>query len=857
MRSRLLFFLLFFTLSLFAQQVDTDKKHILLLHSYNPSMSWERNIDKAVDDVLQPQKNGYILHREYMDTKRVFSPNYLQDLKRLYALKYKNIKFDLILASDNNAFDFLRKNRNTLFGDVPVVFCGVNFFKQSDIIGLDKFTGVAEEFDAKGTLSAALALKPKTKNVYIINDYLTTGKAWTKTIKKELQGSKEHITFAPNLSIHALQQELERLSADTIVILGVYFKDKNGQYFTYEKIGKLIAEHSKVPVFCLLRFNIGHGIVGGSVIGGYYQGEAMSKVALKILHGEDANDIPVLRSGATKLIFDYKGLKKYHLSLDKLPKNAHIINRPVSFYEEHKSVIWGALSIITVLIFIIILLLNSVRKRKESEQLLEISQHDIEELNEDLEHKVVQRTEALEASNSEISMILNSIMEAVIIFKNQVCVDLNDIALDIFGYTNKEELIGKSPFAFVDRSFSHSIENSLRFEHPTPYEVNVIRKDGSRVPVLVKPFSITTSNRSIRLVALLDLREIKQKEEALQQAKKKAEAATLAKSEFLANMSHEIRTPMNAILGMAHLILHTELNEKQKYYLLSIQNSAKSLLNIINDILDFSKMEAGKLTLDKTHFDMLKMIQGVLNLVQFKAEEKHLTLHLEYEEGIKEIFYGDTLRISQVLINLLSNAIKFTEKGTVTLLVKELVPNKINFEIRDTGIGLTEEQMGKLFSAFTQADGSTTRKYGGTGLGLSISKQLVELMNGKIWVESEHGKGSSFFFEIRLEQGDSKSSDLQDAKQDESRLLELEANAVKAQLPDRQIHAELNPQLKQQLLAKLREYALKRRPKLCHEVLSEIAKYQLTPEEESFFRDLKTMVDRRKYKAIVERIDEK
>ncbi len=130
-------------------------------------------------------------------------------------------------------------------------------------------------------------------------------------------------------------------------------------------------------------------------------------------------------------------------------------------------------------------------------------------------------------------------------------------------------------------------------------------------------------------------------------------------------------------------------------------------------------------------------------------------------------------------------------------------------------------------------------------------------MNGKIWVESEHGKGSSFFFEIRLEQGDSKSSDLQDAKQDESRLLELEANAVKAQLPDRQIHAELNPQLKQQLLAKLREYALKRRPKLCHEVLSEIAKYQLTPEEESFFRDLKTMVDRRKYKAIVERIDEK
>ena len=846
MQSKLLFLLLFFTLSLFAQQMDIDKKHILLLHSYNPSMSWEKNIDKAVDDVLEPQKNGYILHREYMDTKRIFSPAYLQDLKTLYALKYKSIQFDLILASDNNAFNFLRKNRNTLFGDVPVVFCGVNFFKPSDIAGLDKFTGVAEEFDVKGTLSVALKLKPNTKNIYIINDYLTTGKAWTETIKKELQGRKEHITYAPNLSIRALQQELERLSNDTIVILGVYFKDKNGQYFTYEKIGKLIAEHSKVPVFCLLRFNIGHGIVGGSVIGGYYQGEAMSKIALKILHGTDANNIPVLRSGATKLIFDYKGLQKYHLPLKRVPKNAIVLNKPLSFYAEHKSVIWIALSIIIVLLFIIFLLLNSVQKRKESERLLEVSQHDLAKLNEDLEHKVIQRTEALEASNSEINMILNSIMEAVVIFKNQACVDLNDIALDMLGYVDKKELLGKSPFDFVDSSFSKLVENSLRFEHPKPYEVNIIRKDGSRVPVLVKPFSIITSNRSIRLVALLDLREIKQKEEALEQAKKRAEAATRAKSEFLANMSHEIRTPMNAVLGMTYLILQTELNEKQKYYLLSIQNSAKSLLNIINDILDFSKIEAGKLTLDKTHFDMFKMIQEVLNLVQLKADEKHLMLRLEYEEGMKQIFYGDSLRISQVLINLLSNAIKFTEKGTVTLLVKEVEPNTINFEIRDTGIGLTKNQIGKLFSAFTQADGSTTRKYGGTGLGLSISKQLVELMKGKIWIESEPDKGSSFFFEIPLEKGDKKSIALQNTKQEESKLVE-----------QKQTHIKLTTQKKQQFLIKLREYALRRRPILCHEVLTEIVKYQLTKEEVNLFKDLKMMLERREYNAIVEYIDGK
>jgi PAS domain S-box-containing protein len=368
--------------------------------------------------------------------------------------------------------------------------------------------------------------------------------------------------------------------------------------------------------------------------------------------------------------------------------------------------------------------------------------------------------EKLTESEERHRSLFEYAQDAIIIFDAEDLrfEDANQAALKFYGYT-KEELLKllitdvsaetektKETISNISKEDEGSKHLLLRYHK---------KKDGNVVPVEIYSGTFMSKGRKKIIGSVRDITPRIAAQKELEAAKQAAEQASRLKSEFLANMSHEIRTPMNGIIGMTELALGTNPPKEQKSYLEMVKTSADSLLSIINDILDFSKIEAQQLELEKIDFDLRHNIESALDIMAIKANDAGIELNCHIKPDVPTALLGDPVRLRQVNVNLLGNALKFTQKGEVVLTIEtekeDTSSVTLHFMVKDTGIGIPEDKIDTIFESFQQADGTTTRTYGGTGLGLAISRQLVDMMQGKIWVESELGKGSTFHFTANFE----------------------------------------------------------------------------------------------------------
>jgi PAS domain S-box-containing protein len=372
----------------------------------------------------------------------------------------------------------------------------------------------------------------------------------------------------------------------------------------------------------------------------------------------------------------------------------------------------------------------------------------------------------LQAEQILKSRVIEQSLNAIIVVDEAGIVkDFNISACRVFGYL-QDEVIGRSMAELIipqDQRENHlrGMRNYLKTGKGNilnkRVEVLAMRKNRELFPIELTVFPIHSMGKTVYAAAIQDITERKQEEIDTLESKDNAEKANQFKSQFLAAMSHEIRTPMNAVLGLLGLLQETNLNLEQRKYISTALESGQGLLTLINDILDFSKIEAGKLTLEHHDFNVSQTIYGIIELMQVRANNKNISLASYIDPKISEYLSGDQGRIRQILLNLISNAIKFTDQGSVVVRVDALEFYKDRYSVcisvEDTGIGIKEGDQNKLFDDFVQVDGADNRRYGGSGLGLSISKKLVDMMGGRIELESEEGKGSCFSVYLKLEQG--------------------------------------------------------------------------------------------------------
>jgi diguanylate cyclase (GGDEF)-like protein len=411
-RARILPALFIACLLLFAPNAfGESKKSILILNSYHPGYKWTDDETQGVIAALDPMKNDIRLYIEYMGTKWTTGRHYFQQLRDIYKQKFGHVTFSVIVVSDDDAFDFLLMYRDELFGKVPVVFCGVNYFRDEDLKGRTRFTGVSETADIKGSLDTALRLHPATKEIVVINEPDISGRKVHEEIMQVIPLYQPAIrfTFLENVEMKKLLETVEKLPLDSFIFYTFFFTDKQGAFYEYDESLSLLSARSPVPIYGAWDFNLGYGIVGGKLTSGFEQGKTAGEMSLRILQGENVEQIPIIKQSPTRYMFDYHQMERFNIKVSDLPQGSIVINKPTSFYQVNKNLVWWTLAGLVVMIGVAIVLLINIQQRREAEASLrgEIEERKqaevaLQKARDELEMRVRERTTDLAAANEHL-----------------------------------------------------------------------------------------------------------------------------------------------------------------------------------------------------------------------------------------------------------------------------------------------------------------------------------------------------------------------------------------------------------------------------------------------------------------------
>lgn len=404
-----------------------EYKNILYLNSYHNGYAWSDDIEQGFRGVVGKEFPKTRIFTEYMDTKRVYSDEYLKYLFDIYKFKYSNRKIDIIVSSDDNAFNFLLKYRDELFPGVPIVFCGVNYFNAEKLNNIKDITGVNEKADIVNSLNLALRLHPNTKKIVFINDNTNTGRAVREEIDYQLSNlGKYEFEVLSDFTIDQILEKVESYDPlETLFFYTIYFMDKEGVSFEVGDVLSMIKERTGAPVYGAWSFSLGHGIVGGYLISGYYQGEEAGKMAVRVLKGEDVNKIPVLMKTPKRYMFDWNEVLRHGISEKDIPADSFVINKPESFFQENKVLIYSFFILLFVFILFIVIFVLFIFNRKQTIDILN-------DYNLKLEQRVAEKTKYLSKMNDELQKEVKEKerIEKEVLRKNASLKKFNDIAVD-------------------------------------------------------------------------------------------------------------------------------------------------------------------------------------------------------------------------------------------------------------------------------------------------------------------------------------------------------------------------------------------------------------------------------------------